>query len=193
LTGKYRFHVVAYDFGVKRNSLRLLACRGCRVTVVPATTSASKVLELKPDGVFLSNGPGDPAAVTYAIDAVRQLLGRVPIFGICLGQQLLGLALGAQTYKLKFGHRGSNQPVKNLATGSTEITTHNHGFSVRGDTLPEGVELTHVNLNDQCVEGLRVRDKRALSVQFHPEAAPGPHDAVNLFNEFIALMEAARA
>ena len=193
VTEKNRFHVVAYDFGVKRNSLRLLTSRGCRVTVVPATTSASDVLKLKPDGVFLSNGPGDPAAVTYAIDAARELLGRVPIFGICLGQQLLGLALGGETYKLKFGHRGGNQPVKNRVTGNAEITTHNHGFAVRPDSLPKDVEIFHVNLNDQCVEGLRVRDKRAFSVQFHPEAAPGPHDAVNLFDEFIAMMELAHA
>jgi len=183
------FHVVAFDYGIKRNILRSLAARGCRVTVLPATQSAADVLALKPDGVFLSNGPGDPAAVTCAIDAVRQLLGRVPIFGICLGHQILGLALGGETYKLKFGHRGSNQPVKNLVTGGIEITTHNHGFAVRADSLPRDVEITHVNLNDQCVEGLRARERCAFSVQFHPEAAPGPHDAIPLFDDFISLMQ----
>ena len=147
------YHVVAYDFGIKHNILRLLASRGCAVTVVPATTRAEDALALKPDGIFLSNGPGDPAAVTYAIDAVRELLGKVPMFGICLGHQILGLALGGETYKLKFGHRGSNQPVKNCKTGKVEITTHNHGFAVRADSLPQGVEITHINLNDQCVEG----------------------------------------
>ncbi len=182
-----KFHVVAYDFGIKANSLRSLAARGCCVTVVPAHTSANDVLALKPDGVLLSNGPGDPAAVTYAIDSIRQLLGRVPIMGICLGHQLLGLALGGDTYKLKFGHRGGNQPVKNLLTGQVEITTHNHGFAVRADSLPS--QVTHINLNDQCVEGLRSPQHRAFSVQFHPEAAPGPHDALELFDGFVGLMQ----
>lgn len=184
------FHVVAFDFGIKHNILRLLAERGCRVTIVPATTSAQEVLELKPDGVFLSNGPGDPAAVTYAIDTLKQLLGRVPIFGICLGHQLLGLALGGSTYKLKFGHRGGNQPVKHLPSGHIEISSHNHGFAVRAESLPHGVDVTHVNLNDGCVEGLSVPSLRAFSVQYHPEAAPGPHDARYLFDQFIALMKA---
>jgi len=183
------FHVVVYDYGIKRNTLRSLTSRGCRVTVVPAQTSAQEIFALKPDGVMLSNGPGDPAAVTYAVDTVRALLGRVPIMGICLGHQILGLALGGDTYKLKFGHRGGNQPVKNLITGQVEITSHNHGFAVRAESLPRDVEVTHINLNDQCVEGLRSRDRRAFSVQFHPEAAPGPHDAVNLFDQFVDLMK----
>jgi len=183
------YHVVAYDYGIKHNILRLLAAHHCRVTIVPAQTSASDVLALKPDGVFLSNGPGDPAAVIYAIDNIKQLLGRVPIFGICLGHQLLGLALGGSTYKLKFGHRGGNQPVKNLDTGRVEISSHNHGFAVDADSLPPGVEVTHVNLNDNCVEGLRASALRAFSVQYHPEAAPGPHDARYLFKDFVALME----
>lgn len=183
------FHVVAYDFGIKHNILRLLSDHGCRVTIVPARTSASDVLALDPDGVFLSNGPGDPAAVTYAIDNIKQLLGCVPIFGICLGHQLLGLALGGKTYKLKFGHRGGNQPVKNLDTQRVEISSHNHGFAVDVDSLPQGVDVTHVNLNDNCVEGLRAASLRAFSVQYHPEAAPGPHDARYLFREFVAMME----
>jgi carbamoyl-phosphate synthase small subunit len=183
------YHVVAYDYGIKHNILRLLIDHSCRVTVVPAQTSASDVLALKPDGIFLSNGPGDPAAVTYAIDNIKQLLGRVPIFGICLGHQLLGLALGGKTYKLKFGHRGGNQPVKNLGTGRVEISSHNHGFAVDADSLPQGVEVTHVNLNDNCVEGLRASAWRAFSVQYHPEAAPGPHDARYLFRDFVALMK----
>ncbi len=183
-------HVVAFDFGIKRNILRLLNERGCRVTIVPAHTSAKDVLDLKPDGVFLSNGPGDPAAVTYAIGNIRQLLGRVPIFGICLGHQLLGLALGGSTYKLKFGHRGGNQPVKHLPTGRVAISSHNHGFAVHADSLPVGVEVTHVNLNDGCVEGLSATTLRAFSVQYHPEAAPGPHDARDLFDQFVDLMKA---
>jgi carbamoyl-phosphate synthase small subunit len=183
------YHVIAYDFGLKRNILRRLAAHGCQVTVVPAQTSAAEVLALKPDGVFLSNGPGDPAACTYAIESVKQLLGRVPIFGICLGHQILGLALGGATYKLKFGHRGGNQPVQHLPSGRVEISSHNHGFAVRAESLPAGVELTHLNLNDQCVEGLRAPALRAFSVQYHPEAAPGPHDARYLFNEFIQLMQ----
>ena len=181
-------HVVVYDYGIKRNTLRSLTARGCRVTVVPAQTSAQEIFAMKPDGVLLSNGPGDPAAVTYAIATVRTLLGRLPIMGICLGHQILGLALGGDTYKLKFGHRGGNQPVKNLLTGQVEITSHNHGFAVRAESLPRDVEVTHINLNDQCVEGLRSRDRCAFSVQFHPEAAPGPHDAMNLFDEFVEMM-----
>ena len=182
------FHVVAYDFGTKWNILRLLVSQGFRVTVVPASTSAQTVLALGADGVFLSNGPGDPAAVTYAVDTIRALLGKVPIFGICLGHQLLGLALGGRTYKLKFGHRGNNQPVKNMLTGQVEITTHNHGFAVDADSLPPEVEITHINLNDRCVEGLRHQRLQAFGVQYHPEAAPGPHDAAYLFDTFRSLM-----
>ena len=181
--------VVAYDFGIKHNILRLLTSRGCKVRVVPATTPASEVMALKPDGVFLSNGPGDPAACTYAIDATRELLGAVPVFGICLGHQIIGLALGGQTYKMKFGHRGGNQPVgapRDLGEErAIEISSHNHGFAVKADGLPPNAEITHVNLNDGCVEGLRVKDLRAFSVQYHPEASPGPHDANYLFDEFM--------
>ncbi len=184
-----RWHVVAYDYGLKRNQLRLLTAHGCHVTVVPAATPAASVLALKPDGVFLSNGPGDPAAVHYGIASVRALLGRAPVFGICLGHQILALALGGATYKLKFGHRGGNQPVKHLATGQVEISTHNHGFAVRAESLPGGVDVTHINLNDGCVEGLRSKHLRAFSVQYHPESAPGPHDSDYLFDDFIRLME----
>ncbi len=185
---QHLFHVVAYDFGIKRNILRLLVDRGCRVTVVPANTPAAGALALKPDGVFLSNGPGDPAAVTYGVKAVRDLLGKAPVFGICLGHQILGLALGGTTYKLRFGHHGGNQPVRFSDTGQVEISSHNHGFAVDPKSLPEGVEITHVNLNDGCCEGMRARDLRAFSVQYHPEAAPGPHDAAYLFGQFIELM-----
>jgi len=186
------FHVLAFDFGIKRNILRRLAERGCRVTVVPATTPADEVLAYNPDGIFLSNGPGDPAAVTYAIDAVRDLLGKKPLFGICLGHQILGLALGGSTYKLRFGHHGGNQPVRFSDTGHVEISSHNHGFAVDPESLPAGVEVTHTNLNDGCCEGLRARDQRAFSVQYHPEAAPGPHDASYLFDQFVALMQSAK-
>jgi carbamoyl-phosphate synthase small subunit len=184
-------HIVAYDFGIKRNILRLMASRGCRITVVPATTSAGSVLALHPDGVFLSNGPGDPAACAYAIEATRELLGHVPVFGICLGHQILGLALGGDTYKMKFGHRGGNQPV--LANARVEISSHNHGFAVRAGSLPSNVEVTHVNLNDGCVEGLRAPSLRAFSVQYHPEASPGPHDANYLFDEFMTVVRATNA
>jgi carbamoyl-phosphate synthase small subunit len=184
------FHVVAYDYGIKHNILRLLTTRGCHVSVVPAETSASDVLALKPDGIFLSNGPGDPAAVTYAVESVRALIGRAPILGICLGHQIVSLALGGETYKLKFGHRGVNQPVKNLRTGQVEITTHNHGFAVRSSGLPPNVEITHVNLNDDCVEGLSAPDLSLLSAQFHPESAGGTHDALGLFDEFVSMMSA---
>lgn len=182
------YHVVAYDYGIKHNILRLLAARGCRVTVVPAQMSADEVLALKPDGIFLSNGPGDPAAVTYAVENVRALLGRKPIFGICLGHQIVGLALGGETYKLKFGHRGSNQPVKNLITDHVEISTHNHGFAVRASSLPANVEINAINLNDDCVEGLRAPSLGVLAAQFHPESAGGTHDALHLFDEFIEMM-----
>ncbi|GAB4508598.1 MAG: glutamine-hydrolyzing carbamoyl-phosphate synthase small subunit [Anaerolineae bacterium] len=182
--------IVAYDLGIKRNILRLLTDRGLRVTVVPARTSYEEVLALNPAGVFLSNGPGDPAAVDYAIENVRGLLGQVPVFGICLGHQILGLALGGKTEKMRFGHRGGNQPVKNLLTGAVEISSHNHGFAVTADSDLSGAEVTHVNLNDQTVEGLRHTELGAFSVQYHPESAPGPHDSLYLFDEFVQRVEA---
>jgi carbamoyl-phosphate synthase small subunit len=185
-----RLHVVAYDFGIKHNILRMLTREGCRVTVVPAETTAEDVLALKPDGVFLSNGPGDPEPVDYAVKAIRDMLGRVPVFGICLGHQLCGLALGGKTYKLKFGHHGGNHPVKNNATGKVEITAHNHNFAVDPDSINANeVELTHVDLNDQTLEGLRHRTLPLFSVQYHPEAAPGPHDSHYLFHDFRQMME----
>jgi carbamoyl-phosphate synthase small subunit len=183
--------VVAYDYGIKQNILRLLVDHNCDVTVVPARTSAEDVLALKPDGIFLSNGPGDPEPIGYAIENIRKLLGRVPIFGICLGHQLCGLALGGKTFKLKFGHHGSNHPVKNLRTGKVEITAQNHGFCVDPDSLPSSeVEITHLNLNDHTNEGLRHRSLPLFSVQYHPEASPGPHDARYLFDDFVELMKA---
>ena len=185
-----KYKVVAFDYGMKQNILRMLCSHGCDVYVVPAATSAEEVLAQKPDGVFLSNGPGDPAPVGYAIETVRELLGKVPIFGICLGHQILALALGAETYKLKFGHRGANHPVKNLKTGRIEITSQNHGFCVDMDSLDDKtVELTHLNLNDNTVEGIRCEEKAAFSVQYHPEASPGPHDSNYLFEDFIKLMD----
>lgn len=184
-------HVVAYDFGIKRNILRMLTREGCRVTVVPAETHADQVMELKPDGVFLSNGPGDPEPVDYAVKAIREMLGRVPIFGICLGHQLTGLALGGKTYKLKFGHHGGNHPVKNLRTGKVEITAHNHNFAVDPESInANDVDLTHVDLNDNTLEGLRHKSLPLFSVQYHPEAAPGPHDSNYLFHDFRKLMDA---
>ena len=183
-------HVVAYDFGIKQNILRMLTREGCRVTVVPAETTAEDVLALKPDGVFLSNGPGDPEPVDYAVKAIRDMMGRVPVFGICLGHQLCGLALGGRTYKLKFGHHGGNHPVRNNLTGKVEITAHNHNFAVDPDSVNANeVELTHVDLNDQTLEGLRHKALPLFSVQYHPEAAPGPHDSHYLFRDFRNLME----
>ena len=186
---KSKYKVVAYDFGIKQNILRMLYSAGCDVLVVPADTSAQEVLKQKPDGVFLSNGPGDPSAVSYAIENVKELLGKVPIFGICLGHQILALALGGKTYKLKFGHRGANHPVKNLKTEKIEITSQNHGFCVDVDSLDKNnVEFTHWNLNDNTVEGIRSKKLNAFSVQYHPEASPGPHDSSYLFEYFIELM-----
>jgi carbamoyl-phosphate synthase small subunit len=185
-----RFRVVAYDFGIKQNILRLLVDHNCDVTVVPAKTSAEDVLALAPDGVFLSNGPGDPEPVAYAVESIRKLLGRLPIFGICLGHQLCGLALGGRTFKLKFGHHGANHPVKNLLTNQVEITAQNHGFAVDPDSLPASdVEITHINLNDQTNEGMRHRSLPLFSVQYHPEASPGPHDSHYLFRRFTEMMK----
>lgn len=185
-----RFHVVAYDFGIKHNILRRLVQVGCRLTVVPAGTTGEDVLGLKPDGVFLSNGPGDPEPLEYQAAQVRKLIGRVPVFGICLGHQIMGLAMGAKTYKLKFGHRGANHPVINKITKKVEITSHNHGFAVDPDSLNlNEIEITHMNLNDDTLEGFRHRTHPAFCVQYHPEAAPGPHDSRYLFDDFVKMME----
>jgi carbamoyl-phosphate synthase small subunit len=183
-----RFRIVAYDFGMKRNILRKLVHSGCDVTVVPAHTPAAEALQCNPHGIFLSNGPGDPEAVPYAIETVRQLIGVKPIFGICLGHQILALALGGKTYKLKFGHRGGNHPVMHLPTRKVEITAQNHGFAVDTESLPAEVEVTHVNLNDHTVEGMRHRELPVFSVQYHPEASPGPHDSWYLFERFKVML-----
>lgn len=185
-----RYHIVAYDFGVKTNSLREFAKFGCRVTVVPAGATAEEVIALEPDGIFLSNGPGDPASMTAVIEEIRKLAAsQKPIFGICLGHQLIGQAFGGRTFKMKFGHRGGNQPIKNLATGKVEITSHNHGFAVDPDSLPADVEVTHINLNDNTVAGLRHKNLPVFSVQYHPESAPGPHDSEYLFEQFVRMMK----
>ncbi len=188
--GRKRYNVVVIDCGVKLNILRELAKRECRVTVVPAGATAQEILGMKPDGVVLSNGPGDPAAVTYVVDTTRELIGKVPVFGICLGHQMLGLALGGETFKLKFGHHGANHPVKDLKTGKVAITAQNHGFCVDINSLKDkGIEITHINLNDNTLEGMRHKKLPVFSVQFHPEASPGPHDAEYLFDDFVTMMK----
>ncbi len=185
-----KFHVVAYDFGVKTNSLREFAKFGCKITVVPAETSANDVLAMKPDGIFLSNGPGDPSSMKKVVDEIKKLTeSKVPMFGICLGHQILGQVFGGETYKLKFGHRGGNQPIMDLTTGKVEIAAHNHGFAVDAKSLPKTVEVTHINLNDKTVAGLKHKTLPVFSVQYHPESAPGPHDSEYLFKRFIELME----
>jgi carbamoyl-phosphate synthase small subunit len=188
-----KYHVVAYDFGVKQNILRILTQMGCRLTVVPATTPAKDVLALNPDGVFLSNGPGDPEPCDYAINAIRELVDQgIPTFGICLGHQLLGLASGARTMKMKFGHHGANHPVKDLKSGRVMITSQNHGFAIDENTLPENIRVTHVSLFDGSVQGIERTDRPAFSFQGHPEASPGPHDVTPLFEHFIELIKARK-
>ncbi|MDB5033398.1 MAG: carbamoyl phosphate synthase small subunit [Chlorobi bacterium] len=190
-TATREYHVVVIDYGVKRNILERLTSYSCRLTVVPGSATAEEILALNPDGIFLSNGPGDPDAVKYAIETIKSLVGRKPIFGICLGHQLLALALGARTYKLKFGHRGANHPVQNLLTGENEITSQNHGFAVDPESLKDlPVEVTHINLNDQTIEGFRHTEHPLFCVQYHPEAGPGPHDADYLFRQFVEMMGA---
>jgi len=186
---RVKINLAVIDFGIKRNILRLFNEYGCDITIFPANVTSNELLDFDPDGLFLSNGPGDPEAVTYGIDTVKSLLGKLPIFGICLGHQILSLALGAKTFKLKFGHRGINHPVKNLETGRVEITSQNHGFAVQLDSLPENVIPTHINLNDNTLAGIRCRDISAFSVQYHPESSPGPHDSRYLFQQFIKMIE----
>ncbi|NP_001312492.1 carbamoyl-phosphate synthase small chain, chloroplastic-like [Nicotiana tabacum] len=186
---KETFNVVAYDFGIKHNILRRLASYGCKITVVPSTWPASETLKMKPDGVLFSNGPGDPSAVPYAVEAVKELIGKIPVFGICMGHQLLGQALGGKTFKMKFGHHGGNHPVRNLRNGCVEISAQNHNYAVDPESLPEGVEVTHVNLNDGSCAGLASFKMKLMSLQYHPEASPGPHDSDPVFGEFIQLMK----
>ena len=193
VTPQKRYRVVAVDFGAKTNLLRSLVAQGCDVEVLPATVTASEVLARKPDGIFLSNGPGDPAAAPYAAEMVRGVLGKVPLFGVCMGHQILALALGAKTYKLKFGHRGGNQPVIEKSTGQVEISSHNHGYAVDERSLPAEARVSHVNLNDRCVEGIEIPSQRAFSVQYHPEAAAGPHDSHYLFDKFLIAIKESRA
>ncbi|XP_024029413.1 carbamoyl-phosphate synthase small chain, chloroplastic isoform X1 [Morus notabilis] len=188
-TGGETFRIVAYDFGIKHNILRRLASYGCKITVVPSTWLASETLKMKPDGVLFSNGPGDPSAVPYAVETVKQILGKVPVFGICMGHQLLGQALGGKTFKMKFGHHGGNHPVRNLRTGHVEISAQNHNYAVDPASLPEGVEVTHVNLNDESCAGLAYPAKNIMSLQYHPEASPGPHDSDYAFREFVELIK----
>lgn len=190
-----KFKIIAFDFGIKTNILNKLAEHGCEIEVVPANTPASYILKANPDGIFLSNGPGDPSAVDYAIETIKELIEKFnkPIFGICLGHQLLSLAAGAKTYKLKFGHRGANQPIKNLQTSKIEISSHNHGFAVSEEGLPENLEITHLNINDDTIAGLKFKDRNIFSVQYHPEASPGPHDSDYLFREFIELIKSKAA
>lgn len=190
----YDFHIAAIDYGIKHNILRILDALGCKITVLPASTKADTIKKLNPDGIFLSNGPGDPAAVTYAIDTIKELIGFRPVFGICLGHQLIALAIGAKTYKLKFGHRGANHPVRNITTGIIEITSQNHGFCVETESIPKKSQtvMTHINLNDQTCEGLEDIERKFFCVQYHPEAAPGPHDSAYLFERFISLMKEER-
>ncbi len=191
--GRKQYHVVAMDFGVKTNILRMLTERNCHVTVVPAALSSNRIMALSPDALFLSNGPGDPAAVDYAIQTISELIGKIPIFGICLGHQILALALGAKTYKLKFGHRGGNHPVQNLDTGKIEITSQNHGFVVDQSSLPSDIGVSHINLNDQTVEGIRHKNLPVFSVQYHPESSPGPHDSSYLFDQFIEMVKKTKS
>ncbi|MGH7884107.1 MAG: glutamine-hydrolyzing carbamoyl-phosphate synthase small subunit, partial [Thermodesulfobacteriota bacterium] len=188
-TNKKKYNVVAYDFGIKSNILRRLHDLGCKLTVVPSKTTPEEVLNINPDGIFLSNGPGDPSALEYAAKNIKRLIGKKPIFGICLGHQIISLSLGGKTFKLKFGHRGANQPVKNISTGKVEITSQNHGFAVDPESLGNRVEISHINLNDETIEGLRHRDYPLFCVQYHPEASPGPHDSSYLFNNFIEMMD----
>jgi carbamoyl-phosphate synthase small subunit len=191
--GTEPFHVVAYDFGIKHNILRRLASFGCKITVVPADYPAEKVLEMNPDGIFLSNGPGDPSAVPYAVENTRRVLGHKPVFGICMGHQLLGQAFGGTTFKLKFGHHGANHPIRHTPTGRIEISSQNHNFAVDQESLPPGIDITHINLNDGTCAGMVCGEKKAMAIQYHPEASPGPHDADICFEQFVQMMTAERA